>query len=331
VTSAANRHRGLTEQAADAAIDTACRVLRLPTIRGQFIAAADAAEREQMTYRGFLAELLMAECEDRNRRRSERRIRAAGFPRQKWLKDFDFDANPNLTPATIHALASCDWVRKGQPLCLIGDSGTGKSHLLIALGTEAAMAGHRVRYVLAAKLVNELVEAVDDRQLTKTIARYGRVDLLCIDELGCTYGVGPAWRRAAVPGPDRTRGEEQHRDRVQRVVPRWVDQDVHRPEIVRGDRGPPDLRRQHHRDRHRLLPAGPNPRAAAARRGHWPPPDDRRLTSTSQTSETVTGVPSLPNSCQRSTTGPWPQAAYPSRSYSRRAPGLSNPTDNVTW
>jgi chromosomal replication initiation ATPase DnaA len=70
------------------------------------------------------------------------------------------------------------WPRKGQPLCLIGDSGTGKSHLLIALGTEAAMAGFRVRYVLAAKLVNELVEAADDRQLTKTIARYGRVDLL---------------------------------------------------------------------------------------------------------------------------------------------------------
>ncbi|OPC77680.1 AAA family ATPase [Embleya scabrispora] len=178
------RHRGLNEQAADAAVDTACRVLRLPTIRAQFPAAADAADREQMTYRGFLAELLMAECEERDRRRSERRIRAAGFPRQKWVKDFDFDANPNIEPAVVHGLATCEWIRKGQPLCLIGDSGTGKSHLLIALGTEAAMAGFRVRYVLAAKLVNELVEAADDKQLTKTIARYGRVDLLCIDELG---------------------------------------------------------------------------------------------------------------------------------------------------
>jgi DNA replication protein DnaC len=177
-------HHGLTAQAADAAIDTACRVLRLPTIRAQFPATADAAEREQMTYRGFLAELLMAECDDRDRRRSERRIRAAGFPRQKSLRDFDFEANPNLNPATLHTLASCDWVAKGQPLCLIGDSGTGKSHLLIALGTEAAMAGYRVRYALAAKLVNELVEAADERQLTKTIARYGRIDLLCLDELG---------------------------------------------------------------------------------------------------------------------------------------------------
>jgi DNA replication protein DnaC len=84
----------------------------------------------------------------------------------------------------IHTLTTCAWVRNGEPLCLIGDSGTGKSHLLIGLGAAAAMAGHRVRYVMAAKLVNELVEAADDKRLTKTIARYGRVDLLCIDELG---------------------------------------------------------------------------------------------------------------------------------------------------
>jgi DNA replication protein DnaC len=128
--------------------------------------------------------MLMAECEDRDRRRAERQVRGAGFPRAKWLADFDFDANPAISPAVVNTLATCDWVRKGLPLCLIGDSGTGKSHLLIALGTAAAMAGHRVRYTLASKLANELAEAADDKQLTKTIARYGRVDLLCIDELG---------------------------------------------------------------------------------------------------------------------------------------------------
>ncbi|MGH3429659.1 MAG: IS21-like element helper ATPase IstB [Mycobacteriales bacterium] len=180
------RSRGLTEQAADAAIDSACRILRLPTIRKEFDDLADAAAKEQMSYRGFLAELLMAECDDRGRRRSERRIKAAAFPRDKSLRTFDFDANPDVDPAMIHTLAKCEWVQRGLPLCLIGNSGTGKSHLLIALGTEAAMAGHRVRYTytLATKLVNELVEAADDKQLSKTIARYGRVDLLCIDELG---------------------------------------------------------------------------------------------------------------------------------------------------
>ncbi|GAB3848869.1 hypothetical protein GCM10027610_071110 [Dactylosporangium cerinum] len=106
---------------------------------------------------------------------------AAAFPRDKSLRAFDFEANGTVDPAVIHTLATCDWVKKGMPLCLIGDSGTGKSHLLIALGTEAAMAGYRVRYVLATKLVNELVEAADDKMLAKTIAHYGRVDLLCID------------------------------------------------------------------------------------------------------------------------------------------------------
>ncbi|MFC7585412.1 ATP-binding protein [Nonomuraea antimicrobica] len=100
------------------------------------------------------------------------------------MRAFDFHVNPNIDPATIHTLATCEWVKKGQPLCLIGDSGTGKSHLLIALGTEAAMKGYRVRSTLATKLVNELVEAADDKVLAKTVARYGRVDLLCIDELG---------------------------------------------------------------------------------------------------------------------------------------------------
>ena len=78
------RARAITEEAAEAAVDTACRVLRLPTIRGQFAEAADKAEREQLTYRGFLAELLMGECEDRDRRRAERQVRGAGFPRAKW-------------------------------------------------------------------------------------------------------------------------------------------------------------------------------------------------------------------------------------------------------
>jgi DNA replication protein DnaC len=178
------RRRGLTEQAAEAAIDAACRTLRLPTIREQFEQMADKATRDQLTYRGFLAELMMTECDERARRRSERRIKAAGFPREKALRDFDFDANPAIDAALIHTLATCEWVKKGLPLCLIGDSGTGKSHLLIALGTEAAMAGYRVKYTLATKLVNELVEAADEKMLTKTIARYGRVDLLCIDELG---------------------------------------------------------------------------------------------------------------------------------------------------
>ena len=89
----------------------------------------------------------------------------------------------NINAATINTLATGEWVRKGKPLCLIGDSGTGKSHLLIGLGTAVAEKGFRVKYTLATRLVNELVEAAE-KNLARTIARYGRVDLLAIDELG---------------------------------------------------------------------------------------------------------------------------------------------------
>lgn len=184
VSSTLRRRRGLTEEAAIAAVDQACRRLRLPTIRAVLGEAVTVAGKEQLSYQGFLAELLLAECDDRDRRSSVRRVKSANFPRDKWLGDFDYDANPNINQATINTLATGDWIRKGQPLCLIGDSGTGKSHLLIGLGTAAAEKGYRVKYTLATRLVNELVEAEDDKVLARTIARYGRVDLLCIDELG---------------------------------------------------------------------------------------------------------------------------------------------------
>ncbi|HUU84094.1 MAG TPA: IS21-like element helper ATPase IstB, partial [Phycisphaerae bacterium] len=180
------RH-SMTEPAATAAIDQGCRMLRLPTIRERFAEIAATAEREHHTYLGFLAELVIAECDDRDHRRAERRIRDAGFPRPKRLEDFSFEANPAINPALIGQLASCDWVKAGYPLCLIGDSGTGKSHLLIGLGTRAAEAGYRVRYTLASKLVNELVEAADERVLSRVVGRYGRLDLLCLDELGYVH------------------------------------------------------------------------------------------------------------------------------------------------
>ena len=102
----------------------------------------------------------------------------------KRLADFDLDAAPTIEPAVIATLATNNYIRSGDPVVLLGDSGTGKSHLLIGLGLAACEAGLRARYITAAQLANELAEAADERRLSRIVARYGRLDLLCLDELG---------------------------------------------------------------------------------------------------------------------------------------------------
>lgn len=171
------------EAAAEAAVSACCRELRLPTIRTEAASLADAAAREGLTHRAFLAGVLLAEMDDRAERRRQRRLGEARFPRMKRLSDFNCTHSP-VPPATVAALAAGAFIDAGTPVVLLGDSGTGKSHLLIGLGIAACEAGRRVRYTTAAALVNELVEAADDRMLSRVVGRYGRLELLCLDELG---------------------------------------------------------------------------------------------------------------------------------------------------
>ncbi len=177
----------LTEPAADAAITAACASLHLPAVRAEAAPLADAAARERLTHRAFLAEVLSTEVDARDARRRDRRRKEARFPRAKTLAAFDLAAAPGVEPATIATLAAGHWIDRGEPVVLLGDSPTGKTHLLIGLGTAACDQGRSVRYVTAAALVNELVEAADERTLTRAVARYARLDLLCCDELGYVH------------------------------------------------------------------------------------------------------------------------------------------------
>jgi len=178
------RPPALDTDTADIAIEEAARILHLPAIRDGYEQAVTEALRERSTYKQFLAGILGEEVALRHERRKLRLVRDACFSRPKRIEDFDYSANPNVSAEQVATLCDPAWVRAGQPLCLVGDSGTGKSHLLIGIGTAIAEAGLKVRYTTAANLVNELAEAADERQLTRVLARYGRVDLLCIDEFG---------------------------------------------------------------------------------------------------------------------------------------------------
>jgi len=174
----------MTDNAALAAIGAATIELHLPTVRAEAARRAETANRQQASYLVYLADVLAAEIDDRAERRRTRRIHEARFPRIKRLADFDLAAAPTVNPASIATLASGAYLAAGEPVVLLGESGTGKSHLLIALGVAACEQGRRVRYVTAAQLVNELAEAADERRLSRIVGRYGRLDLLCLDELG---------------------------------------------------------------------------------------------------------------------------------------------------
>jgi hypothetical protein len=121
----------MTDTAAAAAIGTASRELRLPVVRTDAARLAEIAQRSQMSYMAFLADVLTADVDERAERRRQRRITEARFPRTKRLADFDLGAAPTINPASIATLASCAYLDSGEPIVLLGDSGTGKSHLLI--------------------------------------------------------------------------------------------------------------------------------------------------------------------------------------------------------
>lgn len=174
----------MTDTAALASIGAATIELHLPTVRSEAARRADTAGRQNASYLAYLADVLAAEIDDRAERRRVRRVGEAHFPRLKRLADFDLSAAPTINPATIATLATGAYLASGEPVVLLGESGTGKSHLLIGLGIAACEQGRRVRYVTAAQLVNELAEAADERRLSRIVARYGRLDLLCLDELG---------------------------------------------------------------------------------------------------------------------------------------------------
>jgi DNA replication protein DnaC len=161
-----------------------CKVLRMPTIAAQCSRLAEQAVRERRTHLGYLEALLQAELEEREQRLIERRLREARLPRMKSLEEFDFARNPKVSAQQIHELARGDYIAKAEPVIFIGDSGTGKTHLLTGLAVAACRQKRRVRFATAAGLINEMVEAKHQLQLGRALSRWARYDLIALDEVG---------------------------------------------------------------------------------------------------------------------------------------------------
>lgn len=160
-----------------------CRQLRLPAIARDAERCAAEALRQGLDPLIYLVQLLQTELDERIARRTARRLKEAGFPVVKTLEGFDFQRAPHLPEGQLRRLFDGDYIDKAEPVLLIGEPGTGKTHLASALGEAAARRGHRVKFTTAAALVTELVEARDSHELNRVIGRYSRVDLLILDEL----------------------------------------------------------------------------------------------------------------------------------------------------
>ena len=158
--------------------------LRLPTIGAEFEKLGGEAAAENRSYAQYLLQLTELEVAARQGNALASRIKQAGFPSPKDLDSFDFTSLPSLNKQQVLELTRGQWIEQHYNACLIGNSGTGKTHVATALGLAACRQGHRVRFFTAASLVNQLEEAQKQYQLERLLSRLDKVDLLIVDELG---------------------------------------------------------------------------------------------------------------------------------------------------
>jgi DNA replication protein DnaC len=164
-------------------LNAGLRRLKLAAMRRLAPELLITARTQRWNPEEFLRTLIEAEITARDESNARTRMRNAAFPVAKRIEEFDVAAS-SIPPATFSYLASLEWIRAAENTCLIGPAGTGKSHVLVALGVAAVEAGHRVRYFTAADLVETLYRALADNSVGKTIETLLRNDLIIVDELG---------------------------------------------------------------------------------------------------------------------------------------------------
>src|SRR5690349_1252991 len=173
-----------TQALEQASIKQYCKAVRVPVIAANFVTLAEQAIKENHSHVRYLEALLAMECEERDRHAIENRIRDAQLPRMKTLEEFDFAQSPQIPAARIRELAEGGYIERSEPVVLIGECGTGKSHLATGLCLAACRQKRRVRFTTAAALVNELVEAKQNNQVRRVMMRWQKYELIAVDELG---------------------------------------------------------------------------------------------------------------------------------------------------
>jgi len=160
------------------------KTLKLPSILREHRKMAAVCQAEGADYATYLLRLIEQEIHDREQRAAERRLKSASFPVVKTLDSFRFDAQPSINQPLVRELAHGEFVKERENVLLIGNSGTGKTHLATALAFAACQMGFKVRFFGVTGLVTQLLERREERQLERFFKQLDRLDLLVLDELG---------------------------------------------------------------------------------------------------------------------------------------------------
>ena len=158
--------------------------LRMPTMLAECEKVAARCATDNVDHLAFLLQLCELELLDRERRAADRRLRAAKFPNHKTLDTFDFKAQPSINKVLVTELMRGEYIDRKENLLLVGNSGTGKTHLATALGIAACAQGKRVRFFRVTEIITQLMEAREERDLLRARKQLSKLDLLILDELG---------------------------------------------------------------------------------------------------------------------------------------------------
>jgi DNA replication protein DnaC len=158
--------------------------LKLPTMLKEYPLLAKSCSQEKSDYPTYLLRLCEKELAERQRRAMDRRIKGAKFPLLKTIDSFDFTSQKSVNEPLVRELLRCEFIDHHENVLLIGNSGTGKTHLATALGFAACCQGYKVRFFGCTALVTQLLEAKEDRQLQRWLQQFEKQNLLVLDELG---------------------------------------------------------------------------------------------------------------------------------------------------
>ena len=158
--------------------------LHLPTIRQCYEEVARQAEREALSYERYLHELVQRECEERQENRTAKMLRESQLPLEKSLEAFDARRLPAKAARQMRMLLDGGFLDRAENALVFGNPGSGKTHLLQAIGQELIRKGRRIFFTSCEMLVQELLIAKRDLKLSKLIKKYARYEGMIIDDLG---------------------------------------------------------------------------------------------------------------------------------------------------